>query len=199
MKGLAGNFAKGLLVIVPIAVTGYVAYSLFLAIDRLNPFPVPGAGVILAILFITFIGFLTTNVVGRRALGAIENLFSHIPVMKILYGSLKDLMGAFAGDKKSFDKPVLVDFSKDGAVKAMGFVTCERFDDPALSDHVAVYLPQSYNFSGALVVVPRDRVHPMDADGAQFLAFVLSGGVAEMHGARTVYDGSSLSLPVKKS
>jgi uncharacterized membrane protein len=131
-------------------------------------------------------------VVGRRALKLLEKGISRLPVVKLLYASIKDLMGAFVGDKKSFDKPVMVNLMPEQGIRVLGFVTCTRFDDPKLIGHVAVYLPQSYNFAGNLLVVPRDRVEAIDADGAQFMAFIVSGGVAEMNAARTMLDSSLL-------
>jgi uncharacterized membrane protein len=141
------------------------------------------------VVAITLVGLLASNVVGRRIVGVLEKGITRLPVVKLLYGSIKDLMGAFVGDKKSFDKPVMVDVGGgEGPLRVLGFVTCDRFDDPQLRGYVAVYLPQSYNFAGNLLVVPRDRVHAVDADGAQFMAFIVSGGVAEMNAARTVMD-----------
>ncbi len=188
MKAIASNFVKGLLVLVPLAATAYAVYAVITTVDRWLPTGIPGLGIAITLVLITAVGFLTSNVVGRRAVGFLESLVIRLPFVKILYGSLKDLMGAFMGDKKSFDRPAIVDLGPDGSVKALGFVTCEKFDDPQLAGHVAVYLPQSYNFSGLLVVVPRERVRPIDADGAHFMAFVLSGGVATMGAAHTVID-----------
>mgnify|MGYP001544530115 FL=1 len=108
--------------------------------------------------------------------------------MKLRYSSLRDLLNAFVGDKRSFDTPVVVDVAPDRGIKVIGFVTCKRFADPRLVGHVAVYMPQSYNFAGMLLIVPKDRVHPLDADGASCMAFVVSGGVAEMSAARTIFE-----------
>ena len=52
-------------------------------------------------------------------------------------------------------------------------------------DKVAVYVPQSYNFAANLILVPRQRVHFIDADAGAFMAFIVSGGVAEMSATRT--------------
>jgi uncharacterized membrane protein len=100
------------------------------------------------------------------------------------------LLGAFVGQKRKFDKPVAVEFNEHG-LKVLGFLTSERFDDPQLAGHVSVYLPESYNFAGNLVVVPKEHVHPLDADGAEFMAFIMSGGVTDMSAARTVVDGQT--------
>ena len=99
------------------------------------------------------------------------------------------------GDKRSFDKPVMVRVQPD--LRVFGFVTCDRFDDIRLAGHVAVYLPQSYNFAGNLIIVKKEMVEPVDADSAQFMAFIVSGGVAQMNAARTQVDSQS-GLPLLK-
>src|SRR5262245_2653825 len=134
MKRIAKSFVKGALVLLPIAVTGYLVWTVLLFVDRLNPLAdkVPGLGILITLLFITLVGLLASNVVGRKFIELLEGLLIRVPIVKILYGSLKDLMGAFGGEKKSFDKPVIVHLSADGAVKGLGFMTCERFDDPNL-------------------------------------------------------------------
>ena len=83
-------------------------------------------------------------------------------------------------------------------IRVFGFVTCERFDDHRLAGHVAVYLPQSYNFAGNLMIVPRDRVEHVDADSAQFMAFIVSGGVAHMSAARTAIDSQVPPLRTRR-
>ena len=184
---LAKSFGQGLLVLAPIAITAYVVYLVVTKLDGWFGLPIPGLGLLATVALITAIGYLTGNVLGRRAFDALERLLSKVPIVKLLYGSLRDLLNAFVGERKSFDKPVVVDLAGNGGPKVLGFVTCEMFDDPQLDGHVAVYLPQAYNFAGNLLVVPRERVHRLDADGAQFMAFIMSGGVAEMNAARTVF------------
>jgi uncharacterized membrane protein len=64
---------------------------------------------------------------------------------------------------------------------AIGFVTSESMDDFGLTDHVAVYLPESYNFAGNLFVVPRSRIRRIDRESADVMAFIVSGGVTQKH------------------
>ncbi|RLB48239.1 MAG: hypothetical protein DRJ42_23670 [Deltaproteobacteria bacterium] len=192
MNTLAKSFFKGLLIVVPLIATIYVVYLVVTLVDGLLGVPVPGLGLALTVVSITVVGLLASNVVGRRSLEALEKGIDKLPVVKLLYQSVKDLMGAFVGDKKSFDKPVMVEVFPGQGIKMLGFVTCTRFDDPKLQGHVAVYLPQSYNFAGNLLVVPQDRVEKIDADGAQFMAFIVSGGVATMSGAETMYDADAV-------
>ena len=80
----------------------------------------------------------------------------------------------------------VVDLVPDGSVRAFGFVTCERFDDPQLNGFVSVYLPQSYNIAGNMLLVRRDRIHPLDAEAGAFMGFIVSGGVADMPAGGTV-------------
>jgi len=64
----------------------------------------------------------------------------------------------------------------------VGFLTKESLDGLGIAGHVAVYLPQSYNFAGQLLVVPADRITPLDAPSAEVMAFVVSGGVTAVGG-----------------
>jgi uncharacterized membrane protein len=104
-------------------------------------------------------------------------IFTKLPLVKMIYTSVKDLIGAFVGDKKSFDKPVLVTLSPGSNIQAIGFVTRDSLGNMGFEDKVAVYLPQSYNFAGNLIVVPREQVTPIPAESGDIMAFIVSGGV----------------------
>jgi len=188
MQRLIKGFFQGSLIVIPILLTGGVLWFVVKAVDGLLHTPVPGLGLAIVIVFVTAVGLLAGNVVGRRFFNALEDLLSRLPVVKLLYCSLRDLIGAFVGEKKTFDRPVMVELLPDQGVRILGFVTCDAFDDPQLAGMVSVYLPQSYNFAGNLLLVHEDRVHPVDADGAQFMAFIVSGGIASMDAAETIYD-----------
>ncbi|NOT07393.1 MAG: hypothetical protein HOP28_04220, partial [Gemmatimonadales bacterium] len=60
----------------------------------------------------------------------------------------------------------------------VGFVTADALDHLGLPGHVAVYLPWSYSFAGRVILVPSDRVEPIQANSTDMLAFIVSGGVA---------------------
>jgi len=191
---LAGAFGRGLLVLVPTVGTIYTVWLVLRYIDSALGVPIPGLGLVITLALIVVTGFVTTNVIGQAVIHALEAGMKRLPVVSLLYTSLKDLLGAFVGDKKSFDRPAMVSLDASGDVKVFGFVTCERFDDVRLAKHVAVYLPQAYNFAGNVIVVPKERVEYVDAEPAQFMAFVVSGGVSEMSGARTMMERSRDSL-----
>lgn len=188
---LAGYFGRGLLVFVPTVGTLYTLWLVLSYLDGAIGFPIPGLGLVLTLALILLIGFLLSNVIGQAALQAFENAIKALPIVSLLYTSLKDLLGAFVGDKKSFDRPAMVSLDAEGKVRVFGFVTCDRFDDVRLKDMCAIYLPQAYNFAGNVLIVPKSSVEHVDADPAQFMAFIVSGGVSAMGGARTQFDTST--------
>ncbi|MCB9709101.1 MAG: DUF502 domain-containing protein [Myxococcales bacterium] len=177
MNVLTNSFLKGLLIVVPLAVTIYVIYAVVAGIDSIFHIAIPGIGLLITVLGITFVGFIASNVVGRRAVRLTESALQRMPFVRFLYTSIKDLIGAFVGERRSFDQPVLVRISKDADVTVMGFLTREVFDVPGLEGKVGVYVPQSYNFAGNLLVVAPEQVTALALDSATVMALIVSGGV----------------------
>ncbi|WP_020681032.1 DUF502 domain-containing protein [Marinobacterium rhizophilum] len=188
-------FFQGLLLLLPAVLTVYLVFLIFTALNetlfyavgaligRLFPgvesgwlVTLTGIGVTFAIIIMT--GLLASNYLGKFLLGRIDALLDRIPVFKMLYSSLKDLFGAFLGDKKRFNTPVLVSVTQDDTVRLIGFVTQASMADFGLENDVAVYLPQSYNFAGNLIVVPKTKIQRLDVPSATVTAFLLSGGVS---------------------
>jgi uncharacterized membrane protein len=177
-KLIARYFVRGCLALAPLALTAYIVYLILQFADRLLPFGIPGLGIVVAVLIITLVGFLTSNVIGRGALELAERVLTRVPLVKLIYASLKDLIGAFVGDRKSFNKPVSVALVPDHSVRTLGFVTRDALASLNLPNHVAVYLPQSYNFAGNLIIVPRERVQALEVSSAELMTFIVSGGVS---------------------
>jgi uncharacterized membrane protein len=185
MNFLIKNFLRGLAIVVPAAVTIWVLYVTFVWIDRLLRLRWPGVGFLITVAAIIVIGFLASNIVTRKAFQLLERLFIRAPLVKILYSSMKDLVEAFVGDRKKFNKPVVVRLNSADEVHAVGFITREDLNALALEGHVAVYFPQSYNFAGQLVMVPARNVRPLELDSSKAMAFVVSGGVSGLEGSTT--------------
>ena len=183
MNRLVRWFLQGLIYFVPIALTVFVLVASFRAIDQglggLLGVSAPGAGVLILLVVVTLLGFLLSNFLSRRILGLFERFLDRLPLVKLLHTSVKDLMGAFVGDQKRFDQPVAVELTPGANIHMFGFVTRDSLADLGLGDElVAVYLPQSYNFAGQLLAVPRARVRKIEHDAAEMMAFVISGGVS---------------------
>lgn len=194
MHKLFTNFLKGILILGPLFVTVYVITLVFIKIDGLLPIGIPGVGFGLTILFIILVGFLASNILFERIFSWFEKGMTRLPVVKLLYFSIKDFINAFVGEKKSFTQPVMITMgsgwlgapagapapASESDMKLLGFVTADTVDLPGTEGRVAVYLPQSYNFGGILVLVPRDRITPLaTADSAKIMAFIVSGGVSK--------------------
>lgn len=177
MKKITRYFFEGLLIAVPLVATIYVIWLIFIKIDSLFKFKIPGAGFALTLVSITLIGVISSNFITSWLVRYVDKFFTKLPLVKMIYTSIKDLIGAFVSDKKSFRKPVLVTLSHDSNVQVIGFVTRECLDTLGMSDKVAVYLPQSYNFAGNLIVVPKDQVTPVAAEAGDIMAFIVSGGI----------------------
>jgi uncharacterized membrane protein len=176
-KRLIRYFIRGCLVSVPLAVTGWLIFVTFRFIDQLIRIGIPGVGFLLTISLVTLIGLFTSNVVGKRVFQIVDRFLSGMPLVKLLYNSIKDLIRAFVGDHKSFDRPAAVLMGPLGT-RVLGFVTRDGLHALGMPEYVAVYFPQSYNFAGQLVVVPRENVELLDAPSAEVMTFIVSGGIS---------------------
>jgi uncharacterized membrane protein len=179
VKRLANYFLRGLVIIVPVALTLYVCWTIFVTVDRWFPIPIPGVGFVVAIGVTTLVGFLGSNLLAQGLLSGVEAMMGRLPLVRMLYAPTRDLLNAFVGEQRRFNRPVAVSLTADPGPKLLGFMTRDSLTRLGLEHHVAVYLPQSYNFAGMLVVVPSDRVTPLEVESADLMAFIVSGGIAE--------------------
>lgn len=195
MKTLLRFFFQGLLLLLPFVLTIYLVFLIFTALDEtlfsavgslisnFIPDLKPGLtetllGILLTVAIIILTGIAGSLYLTRFMMDIIGSLMERIPVVKLLYNSLKDLFQALLGDQKSFDRPVMVYLNKEKTIKVMGFLTCEDLNGFGLSEDVSVYLPDSYNFSGNLIIVPRELVIPLDVSAGKVTTFIVSGGVS---------------------
>jgi uncharacterized membrane protein len=180
MSRLLNYFFRGLIVVAPLAVTVYVCVAVFTRIDNWLGFSIPGVGFLLTIVLIIVVGFLASNLITRGILAALESTLERLPFVRLLYGSTRDLLNAFVGEKRRFDKPVLVAPVPQSGIRVIGFLTQESLAVIGMSDHVTVYIPQSYGFAGQLIVVPTSQITPLGAESADVMAFIISGGVTQL-------------------
>ncbi len=178
MKKISQYFLQGLLFLVPVVATIYVVYIIFSKIDGLFPFDLPGLGFLLTIVLILAAGFVSSNLLANSVMLSVDRIFARMPLVTMLYTSIKDLVDAFVGDKQSFNKPVLVALDTDNRISVLGFITREDLNTLGIADSVAVYLPQSYNFAANLIIVDKSRVSPLTANPKEVMKFIVSGGVS---------------------
>jgi uncharacterized membrane protein len=172
-------FVRGIVITLPAALTLWIAWRAVAWVDSWLGLPIPGVGLVLIVVLITVIGALTRNVVARATMSTLDGVFDRLPLVRLLYTAAKDLMGAFVGEKKRFNRAVRVQPDPSLDLWFLGFVTSDDGARLGLPGHVAVYLPQSYNIAGNLIVVPAASVIPVNVDSADLMAFIVSGGVAQ--------------------
>jgi uncharacterized membrane protein len=193
MKRILNYFLQGLLFVVPIAITLWVIFKSILWIDSLLPFQIPinvpglpslqipGLGLLTIFVFISIVGFISERYIRNPLFGYIERMIEKAPLVKLIYSSVKDLVNAFVGEKRRFNKPVLVKINKESDISRIGFITQEQLTDLGIENEmVAVYLPFSYSFAGELIIVPRSNIRPLKGSGTDAMKFIISGGVTEI-------------------
>ncbi|CDX17758.1 conserved hypothetical protein [Mesorhizobium plurifarium] len=200
MTRLRNYFLTGFVVCAPLAITAYIAWSLIGWVDswvkpyipvRYNPdtylpFPVPGFGLIVALVLITLIGFLTANIVGRAIVNFGERLLGRMPLVRGIYGSLKQIFETVLSNKGDMFRQVgLVEYPRKG-VWSLVFVASEKETeinqklDQEGDPLIAVFMPCTPNpTTGFLMYVHKSEIVPLDMsieDGAKLI--VSAGMVA---------------------
>jgi len=178
-RRLLTYFFRGLLFVVPIALTVYVIVLTLQFLDGILPIPIPGIGILIILASVTFLGFLASIFITKPLFEMFEKAFFRIPLINILYTSIKDLLSAFVGDKKKFNTPVIVRLSE--STSRLGFITQDDLSMLGEENLVAVYFPHSYNFSGNLYLVSRENVRVLNhLKSTDVMKFIVSGGVSAL-------------------
>ena len=172
-------FLRGAVITLPAILTVWVAWEAVTWIDGWLGLDIPGVGLLVVIAGITLIGLLATNVVTKAAIDTFDLILARLPLVRLLYTAAKDLMQAFAGEKRRFNSAVRVRIDPDKDLWVLGFVTADNLGRLGLPEHVAVYLPQSYNFAGQLILVPSTQIERVEIEGSDHMTFIVSGGVAQ--------------------
>jgi uncharacterized membrane protein len=191
---LRNYFLTGLLVTAPLFLTIYITWTFVKWIDswvnpfipgpyRLDtylPFAVPGFGLLTALIFITLLGFLTANYVGRRLVGASEAVLARMPIVRNLYRGLKEIFQTVLYQRaKAFRTVALVEFPRKG-MWSIVFVSSDMRSEVNhhLDDTVAVFRPSTPNAtSGFLLFVKRSDMIILNMSVEDAAKMVISGGL----------------------
>lgn len=189
MKMISKRLLAGLVAILPVVVTVYLLYWLatsaetflgrFIQMILPRGWYVPGMGVAAGMLLVFLVGILMQAWVVRTLVSWAERIVYRVPLIKTVYGSVRDLLSFLVqGQDPGLRQVVAVTF---GESKVIGFVTREDLTDlPGEiggEDIIAVYLPMSYQIGGYTVLVPRSAVQPVDMSLEKATRFILTGGV----------------------
>lgn len=184
------NFINGIVTIVPIILVVYVVIKVFRFLDSLagnfvkdymQEKYVPGMGLIVTIILITVLGWLSRQYISGKIVAVIDKLFDRIPFVKSLYSIIKETTHSLLGEKKSFSKVALVRLPGT-EMKVLGFITSEELEsfDGSLKDHLAVYVPQTFQVAGFTFLIPVHDIEILDDVKAEdAMKFILSGGMGQ--------------------
>nr|EES53588.1 MAG: conserved protein of unknown function [Leptospirillum ferrodiazotrophum] len=182
---LKTQFITGLVIVLPVALSGYIFYRIFLFLDSLlDPLvtfvvgrPIPGLGVavLLGIIFLT--GIVATNVIGRKIVSFLEGGLTHIPIFKKLYTAVKTMLEAFSpSGGKGFRKVVLAEYPKAGAY-TMGFLTQWVILDGDPVRYASIFFPSNNLYIGVQAFVPESMVRETGIPVEEGIRMILSGGL----------------------
>lgn len=190
---LAGIFLRGMVVVLPIALTAAVlvwfatgAEEVLSAILR-SVLPEmgywPGLGIVLAVALIFGVGILVNARIAQLLVAAADSLLARIPVVKTIYVSIRDVATLMSGDsKKGLDRVVAVRIQD---MRLIGFVTTEEPKglppETAADKLIGVYLPMSYGIGGYTVYLPKAQVEPLDMSIEDAMRITMSGGVSDVN------------------
>jgi uncharacterized membrane protein len=181
LRRFSAYFIKGLLLIAPLGLTIYVVYLSVRFVRNLFPTDLLLPSILIVLFGTAFLGWLGTLLIQTPILQFIDRALERIPLVKFIYTSIRDLMSAFMGNEKRFNKPVLVRMGDSEGVYKMGFITQQNVTMLGINDAVcAVYMPHSYNFSGNLFLVESSRIKPIEASTEDVMKFIVSGGVTRI-------------------
>ena len=192
-------FFQGLIILAPIVITAWAVISLFNFVDGIlpnllrtlfpemvkldvqgNPEKIPGLGFLTVVLIVLFVGYISSLFFVSRLVNLFDTILEKTPGIKLIYTTVKDFLEAFAGNKRKFDKPVLVAVD-DKDVWRLGFITQTDLSQFGLTDYYCVYVPHSYAFSGITYMVQQDRIKVLnDVKSADAMKFIVSGGVTDL-------------------
>ncbi len=198
-RKIINYFLQGLIILAPIVITIWSIVSLFKFIDDIlpnllhvlfpdlvklntmgNPEKIPGLGFLVVIVLVLLVGYISSLFFVSKLLQWFDLLLEKTPGVKIIYSTVKELLEAFAGNKRKFNKPLLVAI-EDPEVFRLGFITQHDAKRFGLEEYVSVYIPHSYAFSGILYFVHKDRLKNLDnISSAEAMKFIVSGGVTDV-------------------
>jgi uncharacterized membrane protein len=180
-KKFANYFLRGIILAFPVGVTVWAVIFVFTFLDGLLPTGIPGLSIAIILGGFAFLGFLASTFLEATLLSFFDKTLEKIPLIKVIYTSVRDLLSAFVGKEKRFSKPVLVKLSKETEIYKLGFVTQKDLKSIGIAEGMsAVYLPHSYNFSGNLIIVKNELIQPINAPSDEIMKFIVSGGITSI-------------------
>ena len=193
LSRLRNNFFAGAVVLIPIGITLYL--SLFIIKISSNilpkelnpnnylPFEIPGIEIIIAVIIITFIGWLSLSFLGKKIFELINRILKKIPILRTIYSAINQMTESLTKSDNKQKSVVLLEYPKKD-VWAVGFATKENkgiINDKIGNELVNVFVPTTPNpTSGFLLMVPKKNLIFLDITFEQASKFIVSAGTSDI-------------------
>ena len=189
---LRNYFITGIVVLVPIGITLYLT-KFFISISsklvpaEINPnnylpFLIPGLEIVLAVIFITIIGYLSLSFIGKKILQLFNDLLKKIPILRTIYSAIGQMAETLAPKRKSKKSVVLVEYPRKGSW-AVGFATKDNKGEISKKTNrnlVNVFVPTTPNpTSGFLLMFPKEEIIYLDMNFEEASKFIISAGTSD--------------------
>lgn len=190
MNTIGKILLKGLVTVLPIGLTLYFIYWLVVSLEEISRtmiimvmpahYYVPGLGLLCSLILLFVAGLIVNALIVQKIIRASEDLLSRIPLVKSIYGGLRDFLAYFSPEKNKDElkKVVLVNIYD---TQLIGFITgnIDTLPDHQQEDRVAVYLPMSYQLGGYTVYVKKNTVETIDMSVEDAMRHVLTAGLSK--------------------
>ena len=186
---IRNNFIAGIVVLIPIGITLYLTLAIVKVSSKILPkeinpnnylpYDIPGIEIIIALLLITFIGWLSLSFIGKKLLNIFDNILNKIPILRTIYSAFTQMLETFTKSEVNKKNVVLVEYPRKGTW-AVGFATNKNtgeIKNKIGQEVVNVFVPTTPNpTSGFLLMFPKEDVIYLDITFEQASKFIVSAG-----------------------
>tara|TARA_E500000178_G_C16759703_1_gene634209 strand:- start:132 stop:746 length:615 start_codon:yes stop_codon:yes gene_type:complete len=190
---LRNNFIAGIVVLIPIGITLYLTIFLIRIFGKIIPkeinpnnylpFDIPGVEIIIALVIITFIGWLSLSFLGKKFFELFNNILKKIPILRTIYSAIGQMTETFTKSDNNQKSVVLIEYPRKG-IWAVGFATKENqgiIKEKVKEDIVNIFVPTTPNpTSGFLLMVPKKDLIYLDITFEQASKFIVSAGTTNI-------------------
>ena len=191
---IRNNFITGIVVLIPISITLYL--TLFIVrisgniipkeINPNNylPFDIPGVEILIALFFITFVGWVSLSFIGKKFFELFNNILKKIPILRTIYSAIGQMTESFTNTDNSEKSVVLLEYPRKG-IWVVGFATKENhgiIKDKIKENLVNIFVPTTPNpTSGFLLMLPKKDLIYLDVSFEQASKFIVSAGTTNIN------------------
>ena len=190
---LRNNFIAGVVVLIPIGITLYLTLFIIkisgsIIPKEINPnnylpFNIPGVEIIIALIVITFIGWLSLSFLGKKFFELFNNILRKIPILRTIYSAIGQMTETFTKSDNKQKSVVLLEYPRKD-IWAVGFATKENkglIKNKVGEDIINVFVPTTPNpTSGFLLMVPKKDLIYLDITFEQASKFIVSAGTTNI-------------------